>query len=720
MFLLLSQELYYIEAENTMREFLWGCFNMSTQKFYYLIILLCFFVTTSTYAQTSSSPDRLENPLRLSPDRLPITDENVHDLSLLAIWGMGQLNSAIWLNDNDIAVVSSGGTWLYDITQPDTPYAVIPSLKTTGTRAVQFLLSPDGQWLAVQPNFSNYAENRFDFEVWHVPTGTHLEINPPGSFTSSNTLYQDGRIGTFIGWLTDSRFVIARGDTIAILELSVDGAEISATFTHDPSERTTYTISQVAISPDNRWLASITRSDISDQVIVQLWDIETGERRVLHEDDILPEQPLQGGQIQFNADSSELSMLIGVRASTQSYDTTVEIWRWTVDSGESLELYTLADGCHAFEMLNEHHAILCHDSSGSTSSYAIQINDMRDNTALYDSVLLDRFLAAGTDRLSDSFINQGSLVAVAHNPNEQSAPNTVPNNILIWDLQSRDVISLDADLDRITHISINPSGDKVAALQSDQVQIIDIATNTLITKIDQTGLQSITGLAVSPDGHRLISVGAYPTYNPYTVETQTRTLYWDLLTGAFEILPNQTDAISAAYNPDGTQFALGGYDGNIQLYSAETLTRQNVLFNDGNIAQMTYSNDGRMLVTANGHYFRFWDMQELTIVNRLAGGYARSPLLFTPDDEWLVMGTGILDVEDNGRLVAVWTSIDADERQQIINDAYGQRTTIYQYIAQTGIRFVESASVVYTDDLIIVGAYDGVLYLFGVSGEANR
>jgi len=199
---------------------------MAKKHLCFSILLLSLLLVNFARAQIDETPPIIENPTLLPQTRSPITAENASNIDLLAIWGVGNLTDAVWLNDTRLAVASSSGTWIYDITNPDAPMAVIPSLnKWQSGRAIPLLLvSPDGDWLGVTPSFGRYRDYNAGFELWHIPTGERIDLGllmdeqadllPQSGSRSSGEETPD-----FVQWLPDNRYLTAYGENI-ILALS--------------------------------------------------------------------------------------------------------------------------------------------------------------------------------------------------------------------------------------------------------------------------------------------------------------------------------------------------------------------------------------------------------------------------------------------------------------------------------------------------------------------
>jgi WD40 repeat protein len=474
-----------------------------------------------------------------------------------------------------------------------------------------------------------------------------------------------------------------------------------------------------------RWIASVTRADISDQIIVQLWDVESGERRVLYEDNLLPEVSLQTQSVQFNADDTEVALALGYSDTSDSSRYQQALWRWSIETGEALSPHSI--DCHPVIIDFAHGYVVC-----DGGAYFVQLRSLSDGSPLTDPIFSECCYQTKVTT-TDQYI----VLLVPWTEGFSIKPS--PSTVTIWGINGEQIATLDLGLVRIHHFAVSPDGTRIALLQYNQVQIWDIASFSHQLTLEHTGLLNIANLAASPDGRYLITIGAYPDPVFYAIKYPTRTLRWDLQAGSYEVIANQDRAFAAAYSPDGRQLVIGRNDGILSIYDAETLTPQNELANGGLVAQVAFSNDGHLLAVANEDYIRLWDTQTWTVINRVEAksGFLNDRLLFASDDQWLVFNRQVWKIEESGRLVARWEPENAnDEVRRLLSN--GNDYTSHSYRAADGLlvsglslidvnrgeqlwsdaffsdQRYEPKTVALTKDLIIAGGSDGSLRLYGI------
>ena len=166
--------------------------------------LTLIFFTLPSFAQSTQIPQRLENPTILPQGRVPITSETAHDIRLLAMWGLGRLSDVDWIDNNHLAILSDGGTWLYDLDHPEQPVANIPGATLHYMRFGQdrLIVSPDGQWLSLTPG--PLDREPLSFDVWHVPTGEHISLKTVEMARDIlDTAFRIDVHSAFVEWLPD-------------------------------------------------------------------------------------------------------------------------------------------------------------------------------------------------------------------------------------------------------------------------------------------------------------------------------------------------------------------------------------------------------------------------------------------------------------------------------------------------------------------------------------
>ncbi len=280
----------------------------------------------------------------------------------------------------------------------------------------------------------------------------------------------------------------------------------------------------------------------------------------------------------------------------------------------------------------------------------------------------------------------GKKIAIAGRAADVTASTT---DVTVWD------VSKGVELNRLTgHLNVSsmaftPDGKTLAVGDgTNTIRLWDVAarkvTATLVGKkaSDQTrGVDdAITGLAFTPDGKTLLSVGDYgdgtvrvwdveagkerrqfkgqlgdskllalaPDGKTAAVTGMNATIrLWDVATGkALDAnLGSQGSVYAVAVAPDGKQVAAAGSDGVVRLYDRATGKELRSFRAHGSqIFSLAFSADGKHLFTSGAYEpAKLWDLDELKEIRSFAGalGSVRgvNRLALSPDGKKVVLTT---------------------------------------------------------------------------------
>ncbi len=232
-----------------------------------------------------------------------------------------------------------------------------------------------------------------------------------------------------------------------------------------------------------------------------------------------------------------------------------------------------------------------------------------------------------------AFSPDGNILAIA---NEQE--------IFLWDVETveRQAV-LQAPAGRIIALTFSSDGKTlVSASLGETIQIWDVDTAQLLATYE-ISLGNFSQAVLSKENRILASV----------IWNDRRIKLWDIHTGQLRatLSGHKYRIDSLAFSPDGTMFASGGagWDnaarqnlGEILLWNASTGgLRKTFTIPTVTIKAVTFSPDGKTLVSASSDKIWFWEMQTGALQGTVEGYTpGADAIAFSPDGETLASGSG--------------------------------------------------------------------------------
>ncbi|MBW3709749.1 hypothetical protein DTB58_38995 [Streptomyces griseus] len=361
----------------------------------------------------------------------------------------------------------------------------------------------------------------------------------------------------------------------------------------------------VALSPDGRTLAFDASGSGSDEFVVRLKDMASGEQR---------------GELLTGEDGSVMSMAFssdGKTLATGDFNDTVRLW--DVASGKPLRA-----------------------PLGGHSGWVTSLTFSPDGRTLasYGSDFTVRLwdVASGEQRGELPAGRVGSL-SLAFSPDGQTlAGGSIGGKVRLWNWasgeQQEELLTGKDDL--LMSVAFSPDGQTLAAGNSDGVvRLWDVASASQRRELLTGQAGEVMSMMFSPDGGSLAAGsedGTVRLWNLVTGEQQE-----ELLTG------EDGQVVSMALSPDRGSLAAGSEDGTVRLWNltsgtgpAELLTGEGVP-----VDAMAFSPDGRSLAVA-------WRGGPVRLLDKATGQARRVPLTgqagevvslaFSPDGQTVALG----------------------------------------------------------------------------------
>ncbi len=271
------------------------------------------------------------------------------------------------------------------------------------------------------------------------------------------------------------------------------------------------------------------------------------------------------------------------------------------------------------------------------------------------------------------------------------------NNISLWDVSSRTLLSSRLQHNAVKDVAISSDGETVVSVGKGMIIFWDISANDSAIRTLSGHKASVTGLAFTPEGKNLISSSldgqiifwnmrtGEPTGNELTSEKgllsmelsadgrrlattgRRAPVLWDVTTGTPLDPPldgrGRPESLRIAFSPDSKILASGGKWNRIALWNLRTSRQLKSFYLDCCVWSLTFSPDGRTLISGGDNGIVQWDLNTGERINFPTNPNHHKLILsvvISPNGELLASGSydGSIILWDAKTLMPVGPPID--------------------------------------------------------------
>ena len=239
-----------------------------------------------------------------------------------------------------------------------------------------------------------------------------------------------------------------------------------------------------------------------------------------------------------------------------------------------------------------------------------------------------------------TFSHDGKRLAIAGGTNPFAGQNEDGEcSIRILDVSDPTrYVDLKGHEARVNKIAFSQDDSRLLTGSRDKtVRVWDTVSGAEVLQLDAEAF--VLSVAYSPLSDSIVCGTADNRILLWKLEQDKPTLVWQRDALGFE--GDTVDCIS--FRPDGSELAMGGFDGTIRVLEVEWGNETKVLRgHHSTVFSAVYSNDSRRLLSASEDgTVKLWDM-ELESESKILQGHTQSvnAISFSPNGRWLLSGSG--------------------------------------------------------------------------------
>jgi WD40 repeat protein len=202
------------------------------------------------------------------------------------------------------------------------------------------------------------------------------------------------------------------------------------------------------------------------------------------------------------------------------------------------------------------------------------------------------------------------------------------NHVVLTNLASHEQTNLNNEGVEVTGVAFTPdSKTLISSAVNSKIYFWDVETGKVLFNLENP--QPVDSVAVSPSG-KWVAAGLDSGMVVWDLTTKTQVMKWDEPVGA----------VSVAFSKDGNWLAIGGDDNDVYLWKIQNGTftpADDSLPANGTVNTIAFSPDGRWIVGGDSASLVYiWDLSTLDELTRIPHPDEVTSVSFSPDGKELV------------------------------------------------------------------------------------